>query len=139
MAKACSMDVRMRVIEEIESGASCRAAADWIEVSPSSAVKWHQRWRATGSVAPKASRGSVSRLEKHANWFFALIDMEPDLTLDEIVARMRKDRIPGSRTAVHRFFERHKITVKKKPARCRTRSAGRGKSAAAVQTKATDA
>jgi transposase len=133
------MDVRMRVIEEMESGASCRETADWIEVSPSSAVKWHQRWRATGSVAPKPNRGSTSPLEKHADWFFALIEAEPDLTLDEIVARMRKARIPGSRTAVHRFFERHKITVKKNAARGRTRAAGRGQIAAAVQTKATDA
>ena len=133
------MDVRMRVIKGIESGASCREAAEWLEVSPSSAVKWHQRWRAMGSVAPKPSRGSVSPLEKHADWFFALIDGEPDLTLDEIVVRMRKDRIPGGRTAVHRFFERHKVTVKKKPARGRTRSSRRGKVTATLQTTATNA
>lgn len=139
MPKPCSVDVRMRVIEELESGASCREAAEWLEVSPSSAVKWHQRWRATGNVAPKRSGGSVSPLEKYAEWFFALIAAEPDLTLDEIVVRMRKARIPGGRTAVHRFFERHRITVKKKPARCRTGAAGRSQIAAAVQTKATHA
>ena len=139
MPKPCSMDVRMRVIEEMASGASCREAAEWMEVSPSSAVKWHQRWRATGSVAPTPSGGSVSPLEKHADWFFALIAEEPDLTLDEIVVRMRKARIPGGRTAVHGFFQRHEITVKKKPARGRTRAAGRRQIAAAVQTKAANA
>jgi transposase len=116
----------MRVIDEVEAGASCREAAEWASVSPSSAIKWVQRWQATGSVAPKAPRGSVSPLEEYADWFFALIEAEPDLTLDEIVVRMRKARIPGRRTAVHRFFERHRITVKKKPARCRTRAPGRG-------------
>jgi hypothetical protein len=40
---------------------------------------------------------------------------QPDLTLDEIVAAMRKRRIPGSR-AVWRFFARHDLTFKKKRA-----------------------
>jgi len=40
MAKPCSLDVRMRVIDEIEAGASRREAAEWLNVSPSSAVKW---------------------------------------------------------------------------------------------------
>jgi hypothetical protein len=34
---------------------------------------------------------------------------EPDLTLDEVLSAMRKHKIPGSRTAVWRFFQRHKI------------------------------
>ena len=47
-------------------------------------------------------------------WLLALVAEQPDLTLDEIVAAMRKRRIPGSRTAVWRFFARHDLTVKKK-------------------------
>jgi transposase len=39
------------------------------------------------------------------------------LTLDEIVAAMRQHGIAGSRSAVWRFFERHKITFKKKSVR----------------------
>ena len=42
-----------------------------------------------------------------------LIAGQPDLTLDEIVAAMRKRRIAGSRSAVWRFFERHSISFKK--------------------------
>lgn len=42
-----------------------------------------------------------------------LIADQPDLTLDEIVAAMRKRRIAGSRSAVWRFFERHSISFKK--------------------------
>jgi transposase len=127
------------LIEDVESGASRREAAEWLNVSPSSAVKWFQRWEATGSVAPKPMGGSVSPLDKHADWFLALIDREPDVTLDEIVARMHMVGIPGSRTAVHRFFERHEISVKKKPARRRTGAARRGASATTVQTRTADA
>jgi transposase len=38
-----------------------------------------------------------------------LIARQPDLTLDEIVAAMHKRRIAGSRSAVWRFLQRHKI------------------------------
>ena len=94
-------------------------------MSPSSAIKWMQRRQATGSIAAKPSGGSVSPLEAHAAFLFALIAQQPDLTLDEIVAAMHKRRIAGSRSAVWRFFQRHKISFKKKPARGGARAGGR--------------
>jgi transposase len=126
MPKPCSLDLRERVLDAIETGASRREAAERFEVSASSAVKWMQRWHETGSVAAKPTGGSISPLEKHADCLLALIAEQPDLTLDEIVAAMRKRRIPGSRSAVWRFFERHNISFKKKPAGGGTRANGRG-------------
>ena len=114
MPRPYSDDLRERVIEAVEAGASRREAAESFNLSASSAVKWLQRWRDTGSARAKPSGGSTSPLEKHAEWLLALVGEQPDLTLDEIVAAMRKHRIPGSRTAVWRFFERHNVTVKKK-------------------------
>jgi len=90
-----------------------------------------QRWHATGSVAPKPSGGSVSPLEKHGRWLLALIAKQSDLTLDEIVAAMRKGRIAGSRSAVWRFFQRHNVSFKKNPA-CRGARASRCRSRAAA-------
>jgi hypothetical protein len=53
-----------------------------------------QRRRATGSYAPKPSGGTISPLEAHAAFLFALIARQPGLTLDEIVAgdAQAKDR-----------------------------------------------
>ena len=79
--------------------------------------KWLQRWHDTGSAKAKPMGGSTSPLEEHAERLLALVAEQPDLTLDEIVAAMRKRRIRGSRTAVWRFFARHDFTFKKKPAR----------------------
>ena len=45
--------------------------------------------------------------------FCWVIDEQPDLTLDEVVHIMHKRGIPVSRTAVWRYFQRHKITFKK--------------------------
>ena len=126
MPKPYSDDLQERVIEAVEAGASRREAAESFNLSPSSAVKWLQRWRDAGSAKAKPSGGSTSPLEEHAEWLLAAVAEQPDLTLDEIVAAMRKRRSPGSRSAVWRFFERHNISFKKKPAGGGTRANGRG-------------
>src|SRR5262245_24593497 len=60
MPKSYSADLRERVIEAVEMGASRHEAADRFEVSVSSAVKWLQRWHESGSAVPKPRGGSVS-------------------------------------------------------------------------------
>lgn len=136
MPKPCSLDLRERVLEAVASGASRREAAERFEISASSAVKWLQRWHETGSVAAKPTGGSTSALEEHADWLLGLIAEEPDLTLDEVVAAMRKRRIAGSRSAVWRFFARHGISFKKKPARGGARAPRRGPRPPALDARA---
>jgi transposase len=82
MAKAYSADMRLRVIDRVECGASRREAAEHYEVSPSTAVIWVKRFRETGRCAAKPRGGSTSPLEKHADFLLALIELEPDLTLE---------------------------------------------------------
>lgn len=126
MPRAYSADMRARVIARVESGASRREAAEDYDVSPSTAVNWVKCFRETGRCAAKPRGGSVSPLEKHAAFLLGLIEAQPDLTLDEMVAVMRRNKVPGSRTAVWRFFQRHKITFKKSPAGGRAGARGRG-------------
>jgi transposase len=113
MPRPYSDDLRERVIEAVEAGASRREAAESFNLCPSSAVKWLQRWRDTGSAKAKPTGGSTSPLEEHAEELLALIAEQPDLSLDEVVVAMRKRRIRGSRTAAWRFFARHGFTFKK--------------------------
>jgi transposase len=134
MPKPCSLDLRIRLLDAVIAGASRREAADCFDVSASSAVKWLQLWQETGSVAAKPTGGSISPLEEHADWLLALISKQSDLTLDEVVAAMRKRRIAGSRSAVWRFFKRHNISFKKKPA-----GGGAGASRRGPRTAALDA
>ena len=114
MPQSYSGDLRERVIGTVEAGASRREAADLFEISISSAIRWVQRWRKEGSSEPKPRGGSRSVLEDYAERIFALVAEHPDWTLDEILAAMHKQRIPGSRTALWRFFDRHDLTFKKK-------------------------
>lgn len=114
MPKAYSGDLRERVIEAVEGGASRREAAERFEVSVASAVKWLQRWRQTRSATPKPRGGSISALEEFAAEILALIAEQADLTLVEMVAELRKRRIRTSRSSLWRFLDRHNITLKKK-------------------------
>src|ERR1700751_2669823 len=136
MPQSYSGDLRERVIETVEAGASRREAADLFDVSVSSAIRWVQRWREEGSREPKPRGGSRSVLEDHAERILALVAEHPDWTLKEILEAMRKQRIPGSRTALWRFLERHDLTFKKKPARSRASSSRRGASASALDSAA---
>src|SRR6516225_7169542 len=68
MPKPYSDDLRERVIEAVVAGASRREAAESFSLSASSAVRWLQRWRDTGSARAKLSGGSTSPLEEHVEW-----------------------------------------------------------------------
>ena len=129
MSVAYSTDLRVRVIEAVKAGASRREAAECFGISVSSAIRWLHEWLDDGRAAAKPRGGSCSPLEEHATWLLALIAEQPDLTLEEVVAAMGKQRIEGSRTAVWRFFERHDVSFKKnavrqraKPRRCGPRA-----------------
>jgi transposase len=136
MPKAYSCDLRKRVIEAVETGASRREAAERFEVSVASAVKWLQRWREKRSPAPKSRGGSISPLEQVAPEVLALIAEQPDLTLVEMVTELRKRRIKTSRSSLWRFLDRHDITHKKKPASRRAAASRRGTSPPTLDTRA---
>jgi len=99
-------------------------------------VIWVQRFEETGSVAAKPSGGSISPLEQHAEFLLGLIAHQPDLTLDEIVAAMRKSRIAGSRSAVWRFFARRNISFKKNSVRGGAEACGRSPRSPALDARA---
>jgi len=119
-------DLRVRVIRFVEGGGSRREAAEQFDVSVSSAIRWVQIFRDDGSCEPMPRGGSISPLEEHAERILALISEQRDLTLDEMGLVLHKRRIPGSRSALSRFFARHGITVKKKPAGGRAQASRRG-------------
>src|SRR5262245_62655653 len=80
MPKPYSVDLRKRVIEAVETGASRREAAAQFEIDPSSAVRWLQCWTETGRCVAKPCGGSTSPLEQHVERIRALVAEQPDLT-----------------------------------------------------------
>ena len=129
-------EVRVRIIDFVQAGGSRREAAEHFEVSVSSAIRWVQRFREDGTSEPMPRGGSTSPLEKHSQQILALIREQPDRTLDEMILALHKRRIPGSRSALSRFFARHGITVKKKPAGSRAQASRRGSRASTLDSRA---
>jgi transposase len=125
MAKGYSKDLRVRAVEIIESGESAREAARILNLGASTAIRWIDRWRRTGCVDAKPGTGhSRSPLERHNEWLLDLIAKEPDLTLDEVRARLCSEKKQKAGIgSIWRFFDRHGITFKKNSARRRAGSA----------------
>jgi len=132
MPKPYSQDLRERVVAAVAEGKTRHAAAAQFKVSVSSAVRWMQRWEASGTVAAKPTGGSTSPLEQHEAVLRAVVEEQPDLTLDEFCAVLGERKIATSRVSLHRFFERHELSFKKNAARQRTRARRRGSSARAL-------
>jgi transposase len=117
MAKALSVDLRRRVVDAVEAGASCRAAAARFGVSVSSAIRFVARARTRGDLEPD-KRGGNQRshwIDAHQDLILAWIAETPDLTLAEVAERL--DGAVGYRplpSIVCRFFQRHGVTRKKR-------------------------
>ena len=116
MAKGYSTDLRDRVVALVEAGESRREAARLLDLAASTTIRWMDRWETTGSVAAKPGTGHCrSPLEHHEQWLLDLVAAEPDLTLDEIGARLASaKKLKAGRTSIWRFYERNHITFKKK-------------------------
>lgn len=125
MAKGYSKDLRERAIAMVEEGDSRREVARVLDLAPSTAVRWLDRWITTGTVEAKPGTGhSRSPLQAHAQWLLDVVAKEPDLTLEEIRDRLaREKKLAVAVSSVWRFFDRHEITFKKSPARGRAGSA----------------
>ena len=124
MAKGYSKDLRVRVVSIVEAGESAREAARLLNLGASTTIRWIERWTTTGSVEAKPGTGHCrSPLEKHRQWLLDLVAAEPDLTLQEIRARLRSEKKQTAGIgSIWRFYERHEITYKKNTARRRAGS-----------------
>lgn len=116
MAKAYDRDLRVRVVEAIEDGATGEAAAERFGIGKSTAGAWARLKRDTGDVTPgKQGQPVGSKLDAHADFILALVAAQADITLAEIVARLEAER--GMRAAsatVWYFLDRRRITFKKR-------------------------
>jgi transposase len=93
MGNGYSKDLRVRAVTIVESGESAREAARLLNIGASTAIRWIERWTTTGSVEAKPGTGrSRSPLEKHKQWLLDLVAAKLDLTLEEIRARLRKEK-----------------------------------------------
>ena len=72
MPRPYSMGLRARAVARVMAGETVRSVAAVLKVSVASVVKWSQRFRQTGSVAPGPMHGHRPRvLLPHRDWLIA--------------------------------------------------------------------
>jgi transposase len=100
----------------VDSGLSCRQAAERFGVSASSAIRWAALRRKVGDARPKALGGDrlSSRTEAHAGLIHAALAETSDITLPELKQKLAAHGAHVSVAALWRFCRRHKITRKKR-------------------------
>jgi transposase len=125
MSKALSVDLRERVVKAIKAGMSRRQAAARFGVSPASAVRWFTLVQETGDVRPGPLGGDrrSGRIERYAALILELYEKTPDVTLAELKAELAERGVATGMTTIWRFFQRRKITLKKRPRTRRSRTA----------------
>jgi transposase len=112
------MDLRERVVAAVLAGETCRSVARRFGVGVSSVVKWSQRHRATGSVAPGQMGGHRKRLlEPHRAFIMERIAQTPHLTLYGLKAALAARGVSVSHNAVWLFMRREGLRFKKNAVR----------------------
>jgi transposase len=111
---ALSVDLRKRVVAAIEAGESCRQAAKRFGVGTASAIRWHERFRQEGRIAPKSSveNRNQQRLEAQDVLILRTYEENPRAVLREIRDRLRERGLNVSMSSLSRFFARHGISRK---------------------------
>ena len=114
MTQALSNDLRQRVVASVLSGESCRQVAARFGIAVSSAVKWSQRYRSTGSVAPGKMGGHRRRiLEPHRAFIAERISQTPHLTLHRLQDELAARGVTVSHNAIWQFLQREGLRFKK--------------------------
>ncbi len=112
--RSLSLDLRTRIVALVEEGEhSLRELAVLFRVNLSTIVRLLQRYRGTGSVAPKPHGGGMPRKlnAKAVARLLELVKQQPDATLAELRAQLG---IPCSLMTIFRALKRNRISRKKK-------------------------
>ncbi len=104
---------------------SCRRAAERFGVSASSAIRWCQQHRTTGTVEPRTQGGDrrSGRIEAQADVILGLVAETPDITLAEMRASLGNRGVRAGIGTLWRFLDRRNITRKKRPPMPRSKAA----------------
>jgi transposase len=120
MAKPYWEDLRRRVVEAVDDGATIPESAEQCGVSISSVVRFLKLYRDKGSVSA-AKFGGYKKfvLAAHEELVRRLIEEQPDITLAELEARLAKKKVLVGKSSISRFLIHLKLPFKKKSAGCR--------------------
>lgn len=114
MTAPLSNDLRERVVMAVVGGASCRSAATRFGVAVSSVVKWSQRYRSNGSVAPAKMGGHRKLiLEPHRAFILERLHQTPHLSLHGLKGELASKGVKVSHDTIWKYLRREGLRFKK--------------------------
>lgn len=117
MSRAYGNDLRERVLNAADAGASARSAAARFGIGVATAIVWIRRARETGErTARRQGQPRGSRLDAHEAFIVSMIETTKDITLNEMVARLRDEEdVVISRSGLNVWLRKRGWTFKKSP------------------------
>ncbi|GAA5663742.1 hypothetical protein Brsp07_02224 [Brucella sp. NBRC 14130] len=116
MTRAFSDDLRSRVLAASRDGMSARSAAARFGIGISTAIAWIASARAGLLTPAKQGRRGGSRLDPHEDFIFGMIEEAKDITLNEMVRRLYKERaVSIGRSGLDVWLRKRGWTFKKRP------------------------
>ena len=113
-----SNDLRERAVSAVVAGETTRVVTERFGVAVSSVIKWHQRYRETGSVAPDRMGGRRKIiLESHRDFILEAMARTPHLTIRGLQALLAQRGVHVSHHAVWKFLHREGLSFKKNAVR----------------------
>lgn len=110
--KAYSMDLRVRILKDLDGGMTTRQVATKFDVSESWVRRLKQRRRETGEMAPrKAGNPRSAKWLDYQDEIREIVEAEPDVTLKELQQKLGRD---VSVQTLCRALQTLQLTLKKK-------------------------
>ena len=121
MAGGYSLDLRVRVMRDLEQGMSADVVALKYSVSTRTVFAWLRLKRETGDIKPRQGKtGPKRKLEPFRDAILAAIEQQPHITLEELRSRLD---LPGCLQTLWNALHRWGIVLKKSHPRGRTATA----------------
>lgn len=109
---AYSLDLRLRVIGDCDTGLGTKEVAEKYKVSQSWVRKLKQIRRETGQIGPRPQRVShATKLDGHVAALEQLVERQPDATLRELRQQLG---VNVGLATIARALQRLRLTFKKK-------------------------
>ena len=109
-----SVDLRERVLADYDAGLGVQAIAEKYRVTTKFVRDLRQLRKETGQIAPRKGKvGPKPKLADHTEQLAALVQQQPDLTLEELQNRLP---VRAGLTTIWRTLRMLGVTLKKSPA-----------------------
>ena len=90
MASAYGMDLRNRVMADVQSGMSSEVAAAKYSVSPRTVYNWKTLQAEKGNLEPRDGKpGQKPKLQEHREKILAVVEENSGITLEELRERLQ--------------------------------------------------